>query len=113
MHGKNLAKANRRLDSLGNKLDYLVRQGQDGQTVGIPIGPDTSLVIAELLMHSVDKEVAKKFPHIKGHRFIDDYELSFANRDEAERAYHILDANLAEFELALNTKKNLYIKVTC
>ena len=111
LHGKNLAKANRRLDSLGNKLDYLVRQGQDGQTVGIPIGPDTSLVIAELLMHSVDKEVAKKFPHIKGHRFIDDYELSFANRDEAERAYHILDANLAEFELALNTKKTYISKL--
>ncbi|HAW94496.1 MULTISPECIES: RNA-directed DNA polymerase [unclassified Arsukibacterium] len=105
LHGKKIAKINRRLDSLGNKLDYLVRQGQDGQTVGIPIGPDTSLVIAELLMHRVDSELAKKFPDTKGHRFIDDYEISFMNRDEAERAYHILDANLAEFELALNTKK--------
>lgn len=105
LHGKNFAKANRRLDSLGNKLDYLVRQGQDGQTVGIPIGPDTSLVIAELLMHSVDKNLSTELPSIKGHRFIDDYELSFTSRDEAERAYHILNANLSEFELALNTKK--------
>lgn len=105
LHGKKIAKANRRLDSLGNKLDYLVRQGQDGQTVGIPIGPDTPLVIAELLMHCVDKNLAKELPDIKGHRFIDDYEISFISRDEAERAYHILDANLAEFELALNTKK--------
>lgn len=105
LHGKNFAKVNRRLDSLGNKLDYLVRQGQDGQTVGIPIGPDTSLVIAELLMHCVDKNLSTELPGIKGHRFIDDYELSFVNRDEAERAYHILNINLSEFELALNTKK--------
>jgi len=105
LHGKKVAKANRKLDSLGNKLDYLVRQGQDGQTVGIPIGPDTSLVIAELLMHRVDKALTKSLPNAKGHRFIDDYELSFINRDEAERAYHLLDSELAEFELALNTKK--------
>ncbi|MFP1985087.1 RNA-directed DNA polymerase [Lonsdalea quercina] len=105
LHGKDFAKVNRRLDSLGNKLDYLVRQGRDGQTVGIPIGPDTSLVIAELLMHSVDKNLSRELPGVKGHRFIDDYELSFTSRDEAERAYHILNANLSEFELALNTKK--------
>lgn len=105
LHGKKFSKVNRRLDSLGNKLDYLIRQGQDGQTVGIPIGPDTSLVIAELLMHNVDKSLSEKLPKIKGHRFIDDYELSFTNRDEAERAYHLLDAHLSEFELALNTKK--------
>ncbi|KKO47980.1 hypothetical protein VT06_13885 [Arsukibacterium sp. MJ3] len=105
LHGKKVAKANRKLDSLGNKLDYLVRQGQDGQTVGIPIGPDTSLVIAEMLMHRVDKALANASPEAKGHRFIDDYEISFVNRDEAERAYHLLDAELAEFELALNIKK--------
>lgn len=106
LHGKKFSKVNRRLDSLGNKLDYLIRQGQDGQTVGIPIGPDTSLVIAELLMHNVDKSLSEKLPEVKGHRFIDDYELSFTNRDEAERAYHLLDAHLSEFELALNTKKH-------
>lgn len=105
LHSKKVAKANRTLNSLGNKLDYLVRQGQDGQTVGIPIGPDTSLVIAEMLMHHVDKVLENSLPQIKGYRFIDDYELSFVNRDEAERAYHLLDAALAEFELALNTKK--------
>ena len=105
LHGKKVAKANRTLNSLGNKLDYLVRQGQDGQTVGIPIGPDTSLVIAEMLMHQVDGALYSALPQISGHRFIDDYELSFLTRDEAEKAYHLLDLELAEFELALNPKK--------
>jgi hypothetical protein len=38
-------------------------------------------------------------------RFIDDYELSFRTRTEAEDAYHILETCLAEYELALNAKK--------
>jgi hypothetical protein len=105
MDGKSHAKANRRLDCIGNKLDYLIRQGQDGQTVGIPIGPDTSLVMAEMLMHKCDIKLMSEFPSIKGHRFIDDYELSFRTREEAERAYHFLQSSLADYELALNTKK--------
>jgi hypothetical protein len=79
--------------------------GQDGQTVGIPIGPDTSLVMAELIMQRCDEYLLAKIPDLKGHRFIDDYELSFQTRTEAEDAFHLLDACLATFELALNPKK--------
>lgn len=79
--------------------------GQDQQTVGIPIGPDTSLLMAELIMQRCDEALLVKLPNVRGHRFIDDYELSFQTRTEAENAFHILDASLAEFELALNPKK--------
>jgi hypothetical protein len=79
--------------------------GQDQQTVGIPIGPDTSLVMAELIMQRCDDELLAKLPSLKGHRFIDDYELSFQTRTEAENAFHILDSCLSKFELALNPKK--------
>ncbi len=105
LHTKPKAKANHTFSLLGNKLDYWVRQGQDGQTVGIPIGPDTSLVLAELIMHKCDEALIKKLPTIKGHRFIDDYELSFSTRTEAEDAFHILETCLSDFELALNPKK--------
>lgn len=105
LHTKPTAKANHTFRLLGNKLDYLVRQGQDGQTVGIPIGPDTSLVLAELIMHKCDEALIRKLPRIKGHRFIDDYELSFSTRTEAEDAFHILETCLSDFELALNPKK--------
>lgn len=73
--------------------------------MGIPIGPDTSLVLAELIMHRCDDALLAKLPGIKGYRFIDDYELSFRTRTEAEDAYHILEACLSEYELALNAKK--------
>ena len=102
---KPVAKVNRGMTELGNRLDYLVRQGQDGQTVGIPIGPDTSLVIAEVIMQTCDRELVRRIPNIQGHRFIDDYEIGFRQRTEAEDAFHILERTLAEYELALNPKK--------
>lgn len=111
MHTKATAKSNHAFTLLGNKLDFLVRQGQDGQTVGIPIGPDTSLVLAELIMHQCDKELDTKIPGIKGHRFIDDYELSFKTRTEAEEAFHLLEACLSEYELALNPKKTNVVEL--
>jgi len=107
IHTKATAKANRALTLLGNKIDYWVRMGQDQQTVGIPIGPDRSLVLAELIMHRCDDALLSKLPGIKGYRFIDDYELSFRTRTEAEDAFHILEACLSEYELALNAKKTL------
>lgn len=105
LHTKPTAKANRTLALLGNKIDYWVRMGQDQQTMGIPIGPDTSLVLAELIMHRCDDALLAKLPFVKGYRFIDDYELSFRTRTEAEDAYHILENCLSEYELALNAKK--------
>jgi hypothetical protein len=105
LHTKPVAKANRALSLLGNKIDYWVRMGQDQQTIGIPIGPDTSLVIAELIMQRCDDALRTKLPNIKGYRFIDDYELSFRTRTEAEDAYHVLETCLSEYELALYAKK--------
>ncbi len=110
-HGKATAKANKSFALLGNRIDYWIRTGQDQQTVGIPIGPDTSLLMAELIMQRCDETLVTELPRVKGHRFIDDYELSFQTRTEAEEAFHILDACLAGFELALNPKKTQVLEL--
>ena len=107
LHTKATAKVNRKLNLLGNKIDYWVRMAQDQQTVGIPIGPDTSLLIAELIMQRCDDKLLASLPGLKGHRFIDDYELSFETRTRAEQAFHILENCLAEYELVLNPKKTV------
>jgi hypothetical protein len=111
LHTKAIAKHNRTLTLLGNKIDYWVRMGQDQQTVGVPIGPDTSLVMAELIMQRCDEALIAAIPGLKGHRFIDDYELAFQTRTEAEEAFHLLDACLADFELALNVKKTQVLEL--
>lgn len=111
LHTKAEAKTNRSRGLLGNRLDYLVRSGQDCQTVGIPIGPDTSLVIAEMLMQICDTELLSVCPDIRGHRFIDDYELGFRDRTDAEDAFHRLEKILANYELALNPRKTEIVKL--
>ncbi len=109
IHTKSFAKMNRNMTHLGNRLDAMVRFGQDGQTLGIPIGPDTSLVLAEILMQACDRELIAAIPGIRGYRFIDDYELGFKTRTEAENAFHVLEQILAGYELSLNPRKtNVY-----
>ena len=91
---------------LGNQIDRCLRLMNDGQTHGIPIGPDTSLVIAEILLASVDEELAKKCPGLlQGFRYVDDYELSFANLRDAEQVLAELQGVLSRYELILNPRK--------
>jgi len=55
LHGRAKAKVSRTFSSLlGNKLDQAIRNGRSQQTKGISIGPDTSLVIAEILLSTID-----------------------------------------------------------
>src|SRR6266481_4892132 len=60
LHGKAASKADSNPQSVtifGNRLDYTVRQAQSRQTMGIPVGPDSSKIIAELVMSAVDKRM--------------------------------------------------------
>jgi hypothetical protein len=89
---------------IGNELDRLVRDSQDKQTIGVPIGPDTSLLIAEIILSSVD-EALKKAGITNGLRYIDDYDFGFQTLAEAEEALCQLQEILNEYELALNPSK--------
>jgi len=60
VHGKAAVKKDGNANSAVvtfNKLDQLVRRGQDGQTIGIPIGPDTSRIIGEIVGCAIDKRI--------------------------------------------------------
>ncbi len=102
LDGKARAKKSRK-GGLANNLDKALRDLQDGQTLGIPVGPDASLVIAELVACSVDRELQRK--HLTGMRFMDDYELGFLSRSEAEAGLAVVEEVLADFELAINPRK--------
>ncbi len=47
IHGKAQAKENKENGLYGNKLDSCVRNTQDQQTIGLPVGPDTSFILSE------------------------------------------------------------------
>jgi Reverse transcriptase (RNA-dependent DNA polymerase) len=104
IHGKAKAKRNTGPSLWGNTLDKLIRDSQDGQTMGIPVGPDLSLLIAEMLLSAVDRELVRN-TGVRGLRYIDDYELSFDTLAEAERVQGVLQGLLSDYELALNAAK--------
>ena len=116
LHTKGVAKSNRHSRSLiGNKLDKLISIAQHGQTIGIPIGPDTSFIIAEMLLSSADEEFCKRMKteklQVNGYRSFDDYEFGFTARADAETAVAILQKVLAEYELQLNPGKTRIIEL--
>lgn len=89
----------------GNFMDQLVTSCQDRQSIGIPIGPDTSLILAELVLCPIDRQLRKRFRKVFGFRHVDDYELIFETRSEAEDCMALLRTLLRDHRLALNLKK--------
>ena len=108
VHGKAVAKKNRSVTPkyFGNLLDLAVRQCQDEQTFGLPIGPDTSHIIAECIATAVDIDLTKKLRASPvGFRYVDDYYLFFETNAAAEAALASLVRCLKEYELQINFEK--------
>jgi hypothetical protein len=108
LHGKAYSKDKENLRDntiLGNILDSCVRNTQDKQTMGIPIGPDTSHIIAEIIGVTIDCKLQKKIPNLKGYRYIDDFTLFFRDWAEAEQAQNDLEFLFKYYELQPNIDK--------
>lgn len=114
LHTKSVAKVSRKDNTLlGNRLDRLLQSSQDSQTNGIPIGPDTSLVVAEVLLSAVDLELSKAQPRLVGFRYLDDYELTFPTLAAADAALAAIQACLMQFELRINPAKTDVVALPC
>lgn len=105
LHTKTTAKNDRSDRLLGNRLDAWVRKGQSGQTLGIPIGPDTSLLLAEVILSAVDVHVAASRPQLQALRYMDDFEIIVGSQSEGTEIQVLLETALAEYELSLNASK--------
>jgi hypothetical protein len=119
-HSKPIAKRDRSVSKsrtggqalFGNLLDQASRDIQSGQTIGVPIGPDTSFAIAESVLCAVDSHFTRKIgAPITGFRFIDDYEFACDRLSKAESIRAILQDALMEFELQLNSRKTRIIEL--
>jgi hypothetical protein len=106
---QNLLKTNRDAKTYRSAdfIDTLVRNCNDRQSVGLPIGPDTSLILAEVIANRIDEEIEKRLgsiPHT-GSRYYDDYYFYLNSRNEAENALKIIQQVLYEFQLETNENK--------
>jgi len=113
IHEKAVAKRNRAPALVGNLIDLLVRNAQDGQTIGIPVGPDTSRLIAEVvgtaidrsIQESLEKFMRKKSSNRNAMRFVDDYTFGCSSLQEAEAVVASVRGAVNSFELELNNSK--------
>ena len=111
-HGKATAKADRNPNSAAtfmNRLDAILRSGQDGQTVGIPVGPDASRYVAELVGTAIDLEfIARGGAHnCEVIRHVDDVWIGAHSHADAEAALWKYREAIRSFELDINESKTL------
>lgn len=97
--------------TIGDELDVLVRKGQDNQTIGIPVGPDTSRILSEIIAVAIENRFFELSPSARGcaHRFVDDWFIGHNTAQAAETAMRSLAEACAEFELELNLEKTSII----
>jgi hypothetical protein len=111
-HGKSHIRIPKNLHNfsfVGNKLDKLFQNANDGCTNGIPIGPVVSDIIAEIIAAAVDtifsEETKKKKIQCQAVRFKDDYRILVKSEADAKAAIKILQAALKEYYLELSDDK--------
>lgn len=104
---KRVAKRSMRGAGPGQQLDARVRESRHGQTVGISIGPDTSWLIAELILARIDSFLLSTFPQIQKRavRFGDDMTVFASSEGEAHDVLAAYQTALAEYELKVNPTK--------
>lgn len=115
LHGKRVAKRKRDPNDLGmygNRIDALLRGCQDGQTIGIPVGPDTSRIVSELILCAVEQQIGQDHfaKLIAGYRYMDDFFLCFASHVDAEAFLAALREAVFSFDLQLNASKTQIIE---
>lgn len=113
LHTKAIAKEKYNDDSLlGNQLDNHIRNMQDGQTMGIPIGPLTSSIVQEIIGTNIDSDFQKLMGKtIPGFRYTDDIEYFFNNLEEANKALSVITKILREYNLDTNIEKTKIIEI--
>jgi hypothetical protein len=110
--GKSNAKALFRARRLGtewsDEIDILARNCNSQQTVGLPIGPDTSRILSELVLSRIDSELCAPKSGFSSKQIfhnIDDYQFGIFSHYEAERAKALFSNTIREFELQINDFK--------
>lgn len=93
--------------SLGDRLDILVRYCQENQSIGLPIGPDTSRILSEMICVAIENFLASKIVDFnkRAVRYVDDIVVGLKNEDNPEQMVSHVAAAFAEFGLEINVEK--------
>jgi hypothetical protein len=119
LHGKSVGKESKKKKQagkspayLGDVLDERCMDLQDRQTIGLPIGPDTSHIVAEIITTAIDDRLVGNFGSSPaGFRYVDDFFFFFNRREDAEKALAAVTKAVGHYELQLNPAKTKIMEV--
>lgn len=94
-------------NSLGAKLDTAVRKGNDNQTIGIPVGPDSSRIISEIVAVAIDAELREKLNLSRSDalRNVDDWYIGFDTAGQTEDAIAAIATACRTYQLEIHPDK--------
>jgi hypothetical protein len=108
-YGKTRVKADlpRYVGALGDRIDALLRSCNRDQTVGIPIGPETSRIVAEIISSRLDQHLFERQPldQNRADRLQDDWFVGADDLVEAEKTLSTLHQVYREYGLEINGSK--------
>lgn len=100
---------------LGNKLDKLFQNANDGCTNGIAIGPAISDLITEIMQSVIDTDISKQLKKEKidfiGVRFKDDYRFLCQTESDAHEILSVVQRILKDFNLSISEEKSTVSKL--
>jgi hypothetical protein len=110
LSGKDAAKLKRKEKgppSLGGRIDHAARKLNVDESIGLPVGPLTSRIVAELVSSEVDRQISDSLGArlLGGYRVIDDHVLGFFEYADAEKALGISAKIARQFNIELNNLK--------
>lgn len=100
--------------SLADRLDILVRACNRNQTVGIPIGPETSRIIAEIVSSRIDDDLRVPMADIKIEaidRLQDDWFIGTKTLESSEKVLSEVVRAYREYGLDINGSKTSVTRV--
>jgi len=102
--------AMRELYELSQALDRVVRNAQSAETYGLPIGPDHSLLLAEILGKRVTSDFIKELKtELRSDfyviRHVDDFKLFLSNQASMRTAINLFRKTLLKYNLQPNELK--------
>jgi hypothetical protein len=100
--------------SLADRLDILTRACNRNQTIGIPIGPETSRILAEIISSRIDDDLKPQFHDISPDqidRLQDDWFIGVSTLEEAEKVLSKVARAYREYGLDINGSKTSVVRV--
>jgi hypothetical protein len=93
--------------TLGARLDTALRYCQENQSIGMPVGPDTSRILSEILAVAIDVPVvsANQLAPTQAFRNVDDWFVGLDSSDAGDLLIASIAAELTKYGLEIHPHK--------